>query len=63
MMEMGLPLDDIFEAARDAGRQLATMGSISSEALKAVSRDLMPMETYFQHANQSFHEALGKLTK
>lgn len=63
MMEMGLPLDDIFEAAKDAGRQLATMGSISPEALKAVGRELMPMETYFQYANKSFQEALEKLSK
>ena len=47
----------------DAGRQLATMGSISSEALKAVSRELMPMEMYFKYANQSFQEALDKLSK
>lgn len=63
MMERGLPLDDIFEAAKDAGRQLVGKGSISPETLKAVSRELMPMETYFQYANQSFQEALDKLSK
>jgi len=63
MMEMELPVGDIFEAARDAGRQLAKSGAISPEALKVVSRELMPLETYFQHANQSFQEALDKLAK
>jgi multimeric flavodoxin WrbA len=63
MMERGLPLNDIFEAAKDAGRQLASKGSISPETLKAVSRELMPMETYFQYANQSFQEAMDRLAK
>jgi multimeric flavodoxin WrbA len=63
MMERGLPLDDIFEAAKDAGRQLATLGSISPETLKVVSRELIPRETYFRHVNQGFQEALDKLTK
>jgi multimeric flavodoxin WrbA len=63
MMEMDQPVDDIFEAAKDAGRQLARKGSISPETLKIVSRELMPKETYFGHANQSFKEALDKLSK
>jgi hypothetical protein len=32
-------------------------------ALKAISRELMPMEAYFRYANQSFQEALEKITK
>jgi multimeric flavodoxin WrbA len=60
MMERGLPLDDIFDAARDSGRQLASKGSISPQTLKVISRELMPLETYFRHVNQGFQEALDK---
>ncbi len=41
MMEAGLPLDDIFEAAREAGRQLVEDGEMSAETLNIVSRELI----------------------
>ena len=63
MMEMGMPLSDIFEAAKEAGRQLVRDGEISLENLKIVSRELMPLETYVQVANRSFQQALDALEK
>jgi len=51
-------IDDVFAAARDAGRQLVQTGKISPETLKTVSRELLPRNTYFEMANRSFHQTL-----
>jgi len=52
MMEMGMPVDDVFEAAKEAGRQLVRDGEMSTEARNVVSRELLPRETYIQQASQ-----------
>ena len=44
--------DDVFEAARDAGRQLVRDGAIKDETLAAVSRELMPFDAYFEGARK-----------
>ncbi len=46
MLSRGSSIEDIFEAAREAGRQLVKEGEISSRTLAAVSRPLMPLEEY-----------------
>ncbi len=58
MMEMGAPVDDIFEAAKEAGRQLVRDGRVSDKTLSIVSRELMPLDMYIQAANQFFKEEL-----
>ena len=58
MMEMGGPVGDIFEAAKAAGRQLLENGKMSSETLKVVSRELLPLSMYVEIANKKFQEAL-----
>lgn len=58
LTEMGLPLDDIFEAAKEASRQLIKDGKMSTETLKIVSRELMPLEAYMQTADAIFQDAL-----
>jgi multimeric flavodoxin WrbA len=63
MIEMGAPLDDIFEAAKEAGRQLVKDGEMSAETLNIVSRELMPLEMYVQAVNQRFQQALEALEK
>jgi multimeric flavodoxin WrbA len=63
MMRMGMPMDDVFEAAKKAGRQLVEDGEMSPATLSIVSRELMPLETYVQTANQSFQRALDALGK
>jgi len=54
-------LKDIFDAAREAGRQLVRDGQMSEEILAKVSREIMPRETYVQLANDNFREELRKL--
>lgn len=63
MMEAGLSLDDIFEAAKEAGRQLVEEGEMSTETLNTVNRELVPLEMYVQMANQYFQLALDALEK
>lgn len=58
MLERGIVIDDIFAAAKDAGRQLVADGRMSSETLKAVSRNLMSLEQQKQGANQFFKQML-----
>ncbi len=54
MMDMGLPVGDVIQSAKDAGRQLATQGRISEETLKADSRELLPQEMYVGLINAFF---------
>ena len=63
MKEMSMPLDDIFEAAKEAGRQLVRDGEMSAETLATVSRELMPREMYLQFANDFFQRTLDVLKK
>lgn len=63
MMEIGKPIDDIFEAAKEAGRQLVEEGEMSVETLNIVSRELMPLEMYVQVVNQYFQQALDALER
>jgi len=59
MMERGLPVQDVVDAAREAGRQLTTEDAISADLENTVSRDLLPLEMYVSMANQYFSEDAG----
>ena len=61
MIEKGEPLEDIFEAARESGRQLIRNGAISSKTLAVISRELLPLDNYLQMINQRFGELLMEL--
>jgi len=63
MIDIGTPADDIFAAAKEAGRQLAVEGRMSPGTLEVVSRELLPRDTYIQMLNQWFQEALDALEK
>jgi multimeric flavodoxin WrbA len=63
MMEMGAPVDDIFEAAKTAGRQLVEEGRMFPETLKIVSRELLPLARYVEIVNQRFQQALEAVKK
>lgn len=63
MVKMGMSPNDIFEASKDAGRQLVSEGEMKQETLDIVGRDLLPKNMYLQMANQETKkelEALGK---
>ncbi|HNS20620.1 MAG TPA: flavodoxin family protein [Sedimentisphaerales bacterium] len=52
MLDQGIPVADVLDAARDAGRQLVETGSISTETLGTVSRPLLARDQYVAIANQ-----------
>lgn len=60
LLEMGMSLDDVFDAAREAGRQLVHDGKMSAETLDTISRELMPLDVYMAGANQYFQQELEK---
>ncbi len=60
-MELGLKIEDIFEAAKNAGQQLVEVGKISQETLNIVSREIVPLEMYVKGTNESMKRELSKL--
>lgn len=60
MMKQGVDVSDIFEAAKDAGRQLVRDGKMSSDTLKVISRNLLSKEQYLTIVNQFIKNALSQ---
>jgi len=50
-------VDGVFQAARDAGRELIREGEISEDTSKKVSQKLMPQDVYYQAAKEAFESA------
>lgn len=46
--EQGVPLDDIFEAVKEAGRELISNGSMKEETLATIAREYIPREIAVQ---------------
>ena len=63
MRDMGAPVDDIFAAAKDAGRQLVKTGLMSQATLDIISRDLLPIDMYVNMANEQFRQVMAKRKK
>jgi multimeric flavodoxin WrbA len=58
MLEMAQPVDDVLRAAKEAGGQLVKKGRMLPETLEAVSRELLPLETYVGTINRNFQQTL-----
>jgi multimeric flavodoxin WrbA len=58
MLEMGAGIEDVIEAARDAGRQLIREGRMAEETLETISRELLSREDYLSIANEHFRQTL-----
>ena len=61
--ERGEKYDDIFEAAKEAGKQLITEGMMSEKNIETVSRELMPPEEFVDSLNelvQTIFQAMKK---
>jgi multimeric flavodoxin WrbA len=54
----GNSVDDIINAAKDSGRELIENGKISSENLKKISRELIPLEEYIKIFNQDMENTV-----
>jgi len=59
MADKGEPVNDIFEAAREACTQLIREGSMPSRSLSNISRILLSLDMYEQFRNQRAQEALS----
>jgi len=62
MIRKRLPVQDVLDAAKNAGKELIKTGKISEENLKTVSRDLVALETYVEMTNRGFKQAIDQLT-
>jgi len=58
MVKRGMQVNNILEAAKEAGRQLVEDGKMSTKTLKIVSRELMPLESYVKAINANFQQIL-----
>jgi multimeric flavodoxin WrbA len=63
MVRRGYPVQDVFEAARQAGKELACKGKMSERTLQMVRRELLPQKQYAEMTNKGFTEALSRLKK
>jgi multimeric flavodoxin WrbA len=61
MADKGEPVNDIFEAASEAGHQLVRDGSMSSQSLGVISRILLSLDMYERFRNKRAQEALSAL--
>jgi multimeric flavodoxin WrbA len=58
MLKMDIPVQDVLDAAKAAGRQLGLEGKISQQTLRIVSRELVPQEQYVKGHNQRIQQFL-----
>ncbi len=63
MIQMGVPIDDIFEAAKDAGRQLVNEGRISQKTPDIIGRELLPRDMFIENYNQYCKQIMDSLGK
>lgn len=59
----GVPIDDVFEAFREAGRQLGRDGRMDPATLATASREMVPRDLYISVSNASFQRNLDALAK
>ena len=60
MHRKGYPVQDVFDAARKAGKEIAETGKINEETIKAASRELLPLGAYVESLNQGFQKAIDR---
>jgi len=56
----GVKVDEVFAALREAGMKLVLEGAIPDEVQRAVSRELLPRDSYVKAVNYQFRQALGR---
>jgi len=61
MLRKGYTVQDVLEAAKNAGKELVQTGKMSEETLRIVSRELLPLDMYVRITNEGFKKALDKL--
>ena len=61
LLELNRPVQDILEAAEEAGRQLAQEGKMSPEVLDKVSREITPLDRFVTTSNKICQQRLDAL--
>ncbi|MFX1319688.1 MAG: flavodoxin family protein [Promethearchaeota archaeon] len=56
--KMGLPVDDIYDAIRRAGKEFVENGKINSATQDEISREIVPRGEYIKRLNEGFQQAL-----
>ncbi len=56
--QMGLPVDDVYSAIKQAGREFVQKGTISAKTQKTISRELVPREEYVKRLNVAFQREI-----
>jgi multimeric flavodoxin WrbA len=51
MVDAGAPIEDVFTAAEEAGRQLVSEGRMTAQTLEVVRRELLPRDQYIDQLN------------
>ena len=59
--QMGASVDDIYQAAKDAGQQLLRDGRIKAQTLVNVSRDIISRERFVESINANIQTILDRL--
>jgi multimeric flavodoxin WrbA len=60
MLKKGLPVKDVIDAAREAGKQLIRNGKMEEVSLQTISRELSPRESFVDELNESYKRALTR---
>jgi multimeric flavodoxin WrbA len=63
LLKSGAPVQDVSEAAEEAGRQLVNEGKISEETLSVVSRELISLEDYVKTYNQGIRQFVETMSE
>jgi multimeric flavodoxin WrbA len=63
MLKAGADVQDVLEAAEQAGRQLVEEGKINQKTLSTVSRELIPLADYVQRHNQRIKQYMEMMSK
>jgi multimeric flavodoxin WrbA len=58
MLELNLPVEDIQQAAEQAGRQLIALGDMPAQTLKTISREILPLEKFVKATNRIVRQML-----
>lgn len=61
MKRKGYPVQDVLEAAKQAGKELVRNGRIGKETVQTVSRELVSLKEYVEMTNKGFRRAIDRL--
>ena len=63
LKRLGIEVDDVLAAAKQAGFEVVQKGRISKETMKIVSRELVPRADYIRGVNEGFKRQIDEVQK